>query len=108
MSGKSTYIRSVALLAVMVQIGSLYASVRDETLPSRMLKSYSVPAKYASFPIFSQLFARVNLDDCVEANVSTFTAEMRDMAFILRNIDNKSLCVLCLTLSYGTDFRVEW
>lgn len=62
MSGKSTYIRSVALMQVMAQVGSF------------------VPAQYASFPIIRQLFARVSLDDNIEANVSTFAAEMREAA----------------------------
>lgn len=66
MSGKSTYIRSIALMTVMAQIGSF------------------VPAQYASFPIVDQLFARVSMDDCMEANVSTFASEMRETAFILR------------------------
>jgi DNA mismatch repair protein MSH4 len=66
MSGKSTYIRSVALMTVMAQVGSF------------------VPAQSASFPIIRQLFARVSMDDSIEANVSTFASEMRETAFILR------------------------
>jgi len=75
MSGKSTYIRSVALMAIMAQIGSY------------------VPATYASFPILNQLFARLGMDDNIETNVSTFAAEMREIAFILRNVDRRSLLV---------------
>lgn len=66
MSGKSTYIRSIALMCVMAQVGCF------------------VPATYASFPLMHQLFARVSMDDCIEANVSTFASEMRETAFILR------------------------
>ena len=73
MSGKSTYIRSIALMSIMAQIGSF------------------VPASYASFPILYQLFARVSVDDSIEANVSTFAAEMRETAFIIRNIDKRSM-----------------
>ncbi|OJD16553.1 hypothetical protein AJ78_03290 [Emergomyces pasteurianus Ep9510] len=76
MSGKSTYIRSLALMSVMAQIGCF------------------VPAQYASFPIVRQLFARVSTDDNVEANVSTFSAEMREMSFILRNIAPKSMVII--------------
>lgn len=76
MSGKSTYIRSVALLAVMAQIGCF------------------VPCEYASFPIFHQVFARVSTDSNIESNVSTFASEMRDMAFILRNIESRSLVIV--------------
>ncbi|KAH7131986.1 DNA mismatch repair protein MutS [Dendryphion nanum] len=86
MSGKSTYIRSVALLCIMAQIGSF------------------VPATYASFPIFHQLFARVGMDDSIETNASTFAAEMREIAFILRNIDNRSLAIVD-ELGRGTSTR---
>ncbi|KAF5611512.1 DNA mismatch repair MSH4 [Fusarium subglutinans] len=76
MSGKSTYIRAVALLQIMAQIGSF------------------VPAEYAAFPIIHSIFARVSLDDNIESNLSTFSVEMREMSFILRNIDDKSLAVI--------------
>jgi DNA mismatch repair protein MSH4 len=86
MSGKSTYIRSVALMQVMAQVGSF------------------VPAQYASFPIIRQLFARVSLDDNIEANVSTFAAEMREAAFILSNIDGQSMAIVD-ELGRGTSTR---
>lgn len=86
MSGKSTYIRSLALMAVMAQIGSF------------------APASYASFPIFHQLFARISMDDCIEANVSTFAAEMRETAFILRNVDERSMVIID-ELGRGTSTR---
>lgn len=66
MSGKSTFIRSIALMSVMAQVGSF------------------VPAANATFPMIHQLFARVSMDDSIEANVSTFASEMRETAFILR------------------------
>ncbi|KAJ4646277.1 MutS protein msh4 [Exophiala dermatitidis] len=83
MSGKSTYIRSIALMAVMAQIGCF------------------VPATYASFPVTSQMFARVSTDDSIEANVSTFASEMRELAFILRNVSAHSI-VLIDELGRGT------
>ena len=86
MSGKSTYIRSIALMAIMAQIGCF------------------VPASYASFPIFHQLFARISMDDSIEANISTFAAEMRETAFILRNIDDRSM-VIVDELGRGTSTR---
>lgn len=86
MSGKSTYIRSIALMQIMAQIGSF------------------VPASYASFPIVHQLFARISMDDSIEANVSTFAAEMRETAFILHNIDNRSLAIID-ELGRGTSTR---
>ncbi|KAJ9604986.1 MutS protein msh4 [Cladophialophora chaetospira] len=76
MSGKSTYIRSIALMAIMAQIGCF------------------VPAEYASFPLSHEVFARVSTDDNIEANVSTFASEMREIAFILRNISQRSLIII--------------
>ncbi|KAK0282897.1 MutS protein msh4 [Friedmanniomyces endolithicus] len=86
MSGKSTYIRSIALMTVMTQIGSF------------------VPAQFAAFPLVRQLFARVSMDDNIEANVSTFAAEMRETAFILRNIDKQSMAIVD-ELGRGTSTR---
>ncbi|KAG2411964.1 hypothetical protein HFD88_009520 [Aspergillus terreus] len=76
MSGKSTYIRTIALTTVMAQAGSF------------------VPAAYASLRIASQLFARVSTADDLAANVSTFAAEMRDMARILRALDPRALVIV--------------
>lgn len=86
MSGKSTYIRSLALMTIIAQIGCF------------------VPATYASFPVRHQLFARVSADESIEANVSTFASEMREMAFILRNIDRRSLVIID-ELGRGTSTR---
>ncbi|KAI9764819.1 MAG: MutS protein msh4 [Candelina submexicana] len=63
-----------------------------------------VPAQYASFTISRQLFARVSMDDSIEANVSTFAAEMRETAFILRNIEKQSM-VIVDELGRGTSTR---
>jgi DNA mismatch repair protein MSH4 len=76
MSGKSTYIRMIALMQIMAQIGCF------------------VPAEYAAFPIIHQLFVRMSTDDSIEANMSTFSIEMREMAFILNNIDHKSIAII--------------
>ncbi|KHJ32550.1 putative dna mismatch repair protein msh4 [Erysiphe necator] len=86
MSGKSTYIRSIALMTIMAQVGSF------------------VPASYASFPLITQLFARVSIDDSNEANISTFASEMRETAFILRNINKNSLAIFD-ELGRGTSSR---
>lgn len=86
MSGKSTHIRTVTLMTIMAQIGCF------------------VPATYCSMPIIHQLFARVSMDDCIEANVSTFAAEMRETAFILRTIDQNSLAIID-ELGRGTSTR---
>ncbi|KAF3940245.1 hypothetical protein ABW19_dt0207615 [Dactylella cylindrospora] len=76
MSGKSTYIRQIALMAIMAQVGSF------------------VPASYAAFPITTHLFARVSMDDNIKANVSTFAAEMRETAFILKNATEGSMVIM--------------
>lgn len=86
MSGKSTYIRTVAMLQVMAQIGCF------------------VPAQFASFTIVHNLFSRTSTDDSIESNMSTFSVEMRDMAFILRNINGKSLAIID-ELGRGTSTR---
>ncbi|KAI3392946.1 hypothetical protein diail_4963 [Diaporthe ilicicola] len=86
MSGKSTYIRTVAMLQVMAQIGCF------------------VPAQFASFTIIHNLFSRTSTDDSIESNMSTFSVEMRDMAFILRNINDKSLAIID-ELGRGTSTR---
>ncbi|KAF8468982.1 muts domain V-domain-containing protein [Kalaharituber pfeilii] len=86
MSGKSTYIRSIALMCVIAQIGSF------------------VPAQFASFPIINQLFARVSMDDGIEANASTFALEMRETAFILHNAGEGSMIIMD-ELGRGTSTR---
>lgn len=86
MSGKSTYIRMVSLLQVMAQIGCF------------------VPAEYAAFPIIHQLLARMSTDDSIEANMSTFSVEMREMAFILSQVNGRCL-VIVDELGRGTSTR---
>ncbi|ERS99658.1 hypothetical protein HMPREF1624_03020 [Sporothrix schenckii ATCC 58251] len=76
MSGKSTYIRAIAMLQIMAQIGCY------------------IPAESACIPIMHSLFARVSTDDTMEQNQSTFSIEMREMALILRNVNNKSLVIV--------------
>ncbi|KAF9155098.1 MutS protein msh4 [Linnemannia schmuckeri] len=76
MSGKSTYLRQVALLTIMAQIASF------------------VPAEYASFRIVDQLLSRICNDDCIELNASTFMTEMKETAYIVENATEKSLVVI--------------
>ena len=94
MSGKSTYIRSIALMSVMAQVGCF------------------VPAQSASFPLIRQLFARVSMDDSIEANVSTFASEMRETAFILRSVKIQPQVINSLFLPYHcnteTSIRIVW
>ncbi|XP_033642505.1 mutS protein homolog 4-like [Asterias rubens] len=76
MSGKSTYLKQLAILQVMAQIGSF------------------VPAEYASFRVCDQIFSRIGCDDDIETNASTFMLEMREMNYIVQNCTNKSLVII--------------
>jgi DNA mismatch repair protein MutS len=76
MSGKSTYMRQVALITLMAQIGSF------------------VPAKYADVSVVSQIFTRIGASDDLTAGQSTFMVEMNEVAEILTNADKDSLIIL--------------
>ncbi|XP_044529428.1 mutS protein homolog 4 [Gracilinanus agilis] len=84
MSGKSTYLKQIALCQIMAQIGSF------------------VPAQYSSVRITEQIFTRISTDDEMESNASTFMKEMKEMAYILHNANDKSL-ILIDELGRGTD-----
>ncbi|XP_046863669.1 mutS protein homolog 4-like [Xenia sp. Carnegie-2017] len=76
MSGKSTYMKQIALLQIMAQIGCY------------------VPAEYASFRITNQLFTRIGSDDDIETNSSTFMLEMKEINYILQNVTPDSLIII--------------
>ncbi|XP_066228301.1 mutS protein homolog 4 [Saccopteryx leptura] len=84
MSGKSTYLKQIALCQIMAQIGSY------------------VPAEYSSFRIAEQIFTRISTDDDIETNSSTFMKEMKEIAYILHNANEKSL-ILIDELGRGTN-----
>ncbi|XP_031756733.1 mutS protein homolog 4 isoform X1 [Xenopus tropicalis] len=83
MSGKSTYLKQIALSQIMAQLGSF------------------VPAEYASFKIAEQIFTRIGMDDDIETNCSTFMKEMKEVNYIIQNANNKSL-ILIDELGRGT------
>ena len=76
MAGKSTYIRQVALLALMAQIGSY------------------VPAESAEIGLVDRIFTRVGASDDLAQGQSTFMVEMNETALIINNASDRSLVIL--------------
>ena len=75
MAGKSTYMRQIALIAVMAQIGSF------------------VPASEARIGLVDKVFTRVGASDDLASGQSTFMLEMNEVSYILKNATRKSLIV---------------
>ena len=76
MSGKSTYMRQVALITLMAQIGSF------------------VPADYARISVVDQIFTRIGASDDLTAGQSTFMVEMSEVADIVKHATKQSLVIL--------------
>ena len=76
MAGKSTYMRQVALITIMAQIGCF------------------VPASYAKIGIVDKVFTRVGASDDLSMGQSTFMVEMSEVATILKNATKNSLVIL--------------
>ena len=76
MAGKSTYIRQVALIAIMAQVGSF------------------IPAKSAQIGIIDKVFSRIGASDDLARGQSTFMVEMTETANILNNATSRSLVIL--------------
>ena len=76
MAGKSTYMRQVALIVLMAQMGSF------------------VPAKSAHIGVVDRVFTRIGASDDLSAGQSTFMVEMTEVANLLNNATAKSLLIL--------------
>jgi DNA mismatch repair protein MutS len=76
MAGKSTYMRQVALITLMAQMGSF------------------VPASYAKISVTDRIFTRVGASDDLASGQSTFMIEMSEVADILKNATKRSLVIL--------------
>ncbi|MCQ2447287.1 MAG: DNA mismatch repair protein MutS [Oscillibacter sp.] len=76
MAGKSTYMRQVALMVLMAQMGSF------------------VPAKYARIGVVDRIFTRIGASDDLSAGQSTFMVEMTEVSDILRHATKNSLLIL--------------
>lgn len=83
MSGKSTYMRQLALIAIMAQIGSF------------------VPADSAKLPVFDQVFTRIGAADDLYSGKSTFMVEMSEANEALQHASSRSL-VLFDEIGRGT------
>ena len=75
MAGKSTYMRQVAIITIMAQIGSF------------------VPAREARVGIVDKVFTRVGASDDLASGQSTFMLEMNEVALILKNATSRSLII---------------
>ena len=75
MSGKSTFMRQNAIIAIMAQMGSF------------------VPAKAAKLPIFDQIFTRIGSGDDITSGESTCMSEMLEVNFALQNASERSLII---------------
>ena len=73
MSGKSTYMRQLAMIIIMAQIGCF------------------VPAENARIPIFDQIFTRIGASDDLQSGKSTFMVEMLEVNYALNNATENSL-----------------
>jgi len=76
MAGKSTYMRQIALISLLAQIGSF------------------VPAKSAKISIVDAIFTRVGASDDLATGQSTFMVEMNEVSNILKNATSSSLIIL--------------
>ncbi|GJQ96513.1 DNA mismatch repair protein MSH4 [Tanacetum coccineum] len=93
MSGKSTYLQQICLVIILAQIGCY------------------IPARFATLRVVDRIFTRMGTVDNLESNSSTFMTEMKETAFILQNISERSLVVmdeLGRATSSSDGFAIAW
>jgi DNA mismatch repair protein MSH4 len=76
MSGKTVYIKMIAVIQIMAQIGSF------------------LPAKTATIRLCDKIFSRLGFQDNIEQNASSFSVELRDMDYIYNNLTPNSLIIM--------------
>ncbi|XP_012070017.1 DNA mismatch repair protein MSH4 [Jatropha curcas] len=76
MSGKSTYLQQVCLLVILAQIGCY------------------VPARFSTIRVVDRIFTRMGSVDNLETNSSTFMTEMKETAFVMQNVSQRSLIIM--------------
>ncbi|XVF13409.1 hypothetical protein REPUB_Repub08aG0205400 [Reevesia pubescens] len=76
MSGKSTYLQQVCLIVILAQIGCY------------------IPAHFATVRVVDRIFTRMGTMDNLESNSSTFMTEMKETAFVMQNLSQRSLIVM--------------
>ncbi|XP_009334540.2 DNA mismatch repair protein MSH4 isoform X2 [Pyrus x bretschneideri] len=93
MSGKSTYLQQVCLIVILAQMGCY------------------VPARFATLRVVDRLFTRMGAVDNLESNSSTFMTEMKETAFIMQNVSQRSLVImdeLGRATSSSDGFAIAW
>ncbi|XP_060674613.1 DNA mismatch repair protein MSH4 isoform X3 [Ziziphus jujuba] len=93
MSGKSTYLQQICLIVILAQIGCY------------------VPAHFSTLRVVDRMFTRMGSLDNLESNSSTFMTEMKETAFIMQNVSQRSLIVmdeLGRATSSSDGFAIAW
>ncbi|MED6157028.1 MutS protein msh4 [Stylosanthes scabra] len=93
MSGKSTYLQQVCLIVILAQVGCY------------------VPARFSTLRAVDRMFTRMGAVDNLESNSSTFMTEMKETAFIMQNVSQRSLIVmdeLGRATSSTDGFAIAW
>ncbi|KAI5328307.1 hypothetical protein L3X38_027704 [Prunus dulcis] len=93
MSGKSTYLQQVCLIVILAQIGCY------------------VPTRFSTLRVVDRIFTRMGTVDNLESNSSTFMTEMKETAFIMQNVSQRSLIVmdeLGRATSSSDGFAIAW